>query len=86
MGTKIDELRDESESDYYSKRSEENIYKINRNLLLDVMSYAGFTQLPTEWWHFSYGDQIWAVENSLSAEVLINAKYGVIKKSIQSTN
>ncbi|MFM7652374.1 MAG: D-alanyl-D-alanine dipeptidase, partial [Vulcanococcus sp.] len=21
---------------------------------------AGFEQHPNEWWHFSYGDQLWA--------------------------
>lgn len=64
MGTKIDEFTKLSHSDALDNK--------NRDLLLDVMTYAGFTRLPTEWWHFSYGDQIWAIENNS------DAKYGII--------
>jgi D-alanyl-D-alanine dipeptidase len=31
-----------------------------RLLLAAVMEGAGFAQHPQEWWHFSYGDQLWA--------------------------
>jgi D-alanyl-D-alanine dipeptidase len=31
-----------------------------RMLLCDTMLEVGFANLATEWWHFSYGDQIWA--------------------------
>ena len=31
-----------------------------RLLLMEVMEAAGFAQHPQEWWHFSYGDQLWA--------------------------
>lgn len=29
----------------------------NRLLLQKVMNYAGFTILPSEWWHFNYGNR-----------------------------
>lgn len=32
----------------------------HRNLLRDAMEAAGFAQHPNEWWHFSWGDQLWA--------------------------
>lgn len=32
----------------------------NRRLLFWVMAAEGFANNPTEWWHFSYGDQMWA--------------------------
>lgn len=32
----------------------------NRRILYNVMQYSGFTNLPSEWWHFDYGDQLWA--------------------------
>lgn len=32
----------------------------NRLLLKTAMLTAGFAQHPQEWWHFSYGDQLWA--------------------------
>jgi D-alanyl-D-alanine dipeptidase len=27
------------------------------------MIKAGFTNLPTEWWHYDYGDKFWAYYN-----------------------
>ena len=33
----------------------------------------GFAQHPNEWWHFSYGDQLWDLENKKA-----NALYGKI--------
>jgi D-alanyl-D-alanine dipeptidase len=33
----------------------------NRQLLTQTMLEAGFANLPSEWWHYSYGDQRWAV-------------------------
>ncbi len=71
MGTQIDELVDASESDYYYNSGTD--YQKNRELLVEVMEYAGFVQLPTEWWHFSYGDQIWAVGKNR-----VDAKYGKV--------
>lgn len=32
----------------------------NRQLLIDAMSRAGFTNYAGEWWHWSYGDSGWA--------------------------
>jgi D-alanyl-D-alanine dipeptidase len=32
----------------------------NRALLREAMASAGFTNYPSEWWHWSYGDQGWA--------------------------
>lgn len=31
-----------------------------RRLLCKVMHKEGFANYPGEWWHFSYGDQLWA--------------------------
>ncbi|NHI02276.1 M15 family metallopeptidase [Oceanimonas sp. MB9] len=32
----------------------------NRRLLHSCMTRAGFTNLPSEWWHYDYGNQSWA--------------------------
>ena len=32
----------------------------NRNMLLDIMHAQGLINYPAEWWHFSYGDRLWA--------------------------
>jgi len=31
-----------------------------RRILLEAMLQAGFTNLPSEWWHFDYGNWVWA--------------------------
>ncbi len=41
------------------KKLPESIVK-NRRILLGAMTKAGFSNLPREWWHFSYGDYWWA--------------------------
>ncbi|MCL2331760.1 MAG: hypothetical protein FWC61_04450 [Proteobacteria bacterium] len=35
----------------------------NRKILRDVMKKAGFAPFDGLWWHFSYGDQGWAIYN-----------------------
>ncbi len=32
----------------------------NRRILYNAMLAAGFTNLPTEWWHYDYGNKNWA--------------------------
>ncbi|MFA7216639.1 MAG: M15 family metallopeptidase [Candidatus Paceibacterota bacterium] len=32
----------------------------NRKVLLDVMKKNGFVNYPGEWWHYSFGDRMWA--------------------------
>lgn len=32
----------------------------NRRLLFWLMHEEGFSNLPTEWWHFDYGNQLWS--------------------------
>lgn len=34
--------------------------KENRQILLMAMAAAGFVNYPGEWWHFCYGDKMWA--------------------------
>lgn len=34
--------------------------KKNRSVLRDAMLAAGFAPIGSEWWHYSYGDQLWA--------------------------
>jgi D-alanyl-D-alanine dipeptidase len=31
-----------------------------RSLLIKAMTRVGFVNYPNEWWHFSYGDRMWA--------------------------
>ncbi|PIY18478.1 hypothetical protein COZ14_00105 [Candidatus Dojkabacteria bacterium CG_4_10_14_3_um_filter_Dojkabacteria_WS6_41_9] len=47
--------------------------KTNRLLLTAAMLDAGFASCMAEWWHYSYGDQLWAwfygMENSLYSPI-----------------
>ncbi|MEN9215772.1 MAG: M15 family metallopeptidase [Gloeomargarita sp. HHBFW_bins_162] len=57
MGSPIDELSPRSLPDYYPPTSE---FTARRCVLNQVMVQAGFVRHPEEWWHFSWGDQLWA--------------------------
>ncbi|GAA3537319.1 M15 family metallopeptidase [Zobellella aerophila] len=35
----------------------------NRRLLYSILTRVGFSNLPSEWWHFDYGNQSWAWYN-----------------------
>ncbi|WP_353931270.1 M15 family metallopeptidase [Okeanomitos corallinicola TIOX110] len=58
MGSPIDEMSDRSYPDFFINKNPE--FHQLRQLLNDVMMQVGFTRNPREWWHFSYGDQMWA--------------------------
>jgi zinc D-Ala-D-Ala dipeptidase len=58
MGSPIDEMSERSYPDYYAHSNQE--YHHHRELLLNIMLKAGFQRNPKEWWHFSFGDQMWA--------------------------
>ncbi len=60
MGGAIDELSERSHPEHYVGRADAEHYDIHRQLLNYCMSQAGFERHYHEWWHFSYGDQLWA--------------------------
>ena len=66
MGSEIDVMGEVSMPDYFSQPEsfddKEFAFRAHsrRMLLAKVMQKAGFIQHPNEWWHFSYGDQLWA--------------------------
>ncbi|MBD2168035.1 D-alanyl-D-alanine dipeptidase [Calothrix membranacea FACHB-236] len=79
MGSPIDELSERSLPDYYanSESPEAKQYHTHRELLRDVMLKAGFCRNPREWWHFSYGDQMWAwLTNQSHTNNSFTARYG----------
>jgi D-alanyl-D-alanine dipeptidase len=70
MGSPIDEISDRSLPDYFkgSIDVKEIEFHSDRQLLNEVMTHSGFQRHPNEWWHFSYGDQLWAwISNEKSA-------------------
>ena len=66
MGGEIDAIGAVSEPDFYAKEaligldSQAVLIHQRRQLLASVLGEEGFVGHPNEWWHFSYGDQLWA--------------------------
>ena len=60
MGSPIDEMSERSHPLHFHSASDGTRYAQNRDILHKAMTTAGFLRHPQEWWHFSYGDQIWA--------------------------
>ncbi|MFN3926066.1 MAG: M15 family metallopeptidase [Pseudanabaenaceae cyanobacterium] len=58
MGSPIDEISPRSHPDYFQDSHPELHH--HRQILAVAMLSAGWVQHPHEWWHFSYGDQMWA--------------------------
>jgi len=75
MGSTVDQMDETSNPYFYEniKNEEAIIWNSRRNLLREIMTKFGFAQHPNEWWHFSYGDQLWAWKNKKE-----NAMYGKI--------
>lgn len=69
MGCGVNQGEDIAWSDYAELTKDQ---KANRTLLRDAMLEVGFAPLGSEWWHFSYGDQIWAAYYDMP-----NARYGL---------
>ena len=55
------------------EKEEAVVFNYRRNLLKEIMTAFEFVQHPNEWWHFSYGDQLWAWKNKKAS-----ALYGKI--------
>lgn len=63
MGTGFDELSPLSRTaalEGTQPPSELGAAREHRRQLLAAMTHTGFTNLPSEWWHFDYGNQLWA--------------------------
>jgi len=75
MGSAVDQMDEASNPDFFAniKNDDAIIWNSRRNLLREIMTKFGFVQHPNEWWHFSYGDQLWAWKNKKE-----NAIYGKI--------
>lgn len=61
MGSPIDEPSPRSFPNHFAHGSNSmaQVAHQNRQQLHRVMTEAGFCRHPNEWWHFSYGDQLW---------------------------
>ena len=57
MGSPINEAIPES---YTACEAISEEGKKNRQLLKTVLEDVGFVNYPSEWWHYSFGDRLWA--------------------------
>lgn len=73
MGSAIDALGPESAPDYFCGNPAMAKAHEARMTLRQVMLTTGFAPHPWEWWHFSYGDQLWAWETGHG-----QARYGAL--------
>lgn len=64
MGSEFDEFEDFAHTDFF-ENSDNIEVRNNRRLLYNIMKSVGFTNLPSEWWHFDYGTKFWGHYKSL---------------------
>ena len=60
MGTEFDDFSEKSYTAYFEKSRCKSLPRNYRRALYTVMTAVGFTNLPSEWWHYDYGDAFWA--------------------------
>ena len=64
MGTEFDEASPLSSTAAFELIEQPNtrqtLVRKNRRILYNAMLAAGFSNLPSEWWHYDFGDQLWA--------------------------
>jgi D-alanyl-D-alanine dipeptidase len=62
MGGMFDDVTESAWTDWFEKSASGSMSdeeaRANRRLLYWAMSEAGFANNPTEWWHYSWGDQM----------------------------
>jgi D-alanyl-D-alanine dipeptidase len=74
MGSIFDDVTDLSNTDAFEGTTDAMSFSAleardNRRMLFWVMAAEGFANNPTEWWHFSWGDQMWARITGAAAAV-----------------
>jgi D-alanyl-D-alanine dipeptidase len=68
MGSLFDDVSEIAHADWFEKRSaphgklefSNDEARANRRLLHWIMVEHDFAPNPTEWWHFGYGELMWA--------------------------
>ncbi|MDA0267499.1 MAG: M15 family metallopeptidase [Cyanobacteria bacterium] len=78
MGSPIDEISPRSHPNYFAATGEHHDAMIqnHRTVLSNHLTAVGFAQHPNEWWHFSWGDQLWAWQTQNHTGQTLTARYG----------
>jgi len=83
MGTGFDAVEPASVAWFESEGLDEarsHAVRQNRRMLHGVMISAGFSSLPSEWWHYDYGNQLWAWTTGYST-----ARFGATELALPGT-
>jgi len=71
MGTAFDDFSDAAHTAHYEFKTdcshEDMCARDNRRFLYHIMTDAGFSNLPSEWWHYDYGNQFWGYYHEKAA-------------------
>ncbi|QEY31611.1 D-alanyl-D-alanine dipeptidase [Synechococcus sp. RSCCF101] len=87
MGGAIDAIGAISEPDHHAAAAtldpggDAALWHGRRCLLRAAMETAGFRQHPNEWWHFSWGDQLWAWRAGAAT-----ARYGGMEAAVRGAD
>ncbi|PIR80410.1 MAG: D-alanyl-D-alanine dipeptidase [Candidatus Levybacteria bacterium CG10_big_fil_rev_8_21_14_0_10_35_13] len=65
MGTDWDSFDIKSQTNYF--KNVNPLFHYNRRVLYAIMTSAGFTNYPEEWWHYDFGNQFWGFLTEKSA-------------------
>ena len=60
LGVPFDSFSDLTKSSAYETKNIDKKIRDNRRILYNAMIKAGFTNLPSEYWHFDYGNKNWS--------------------------
>jgi D-alanyl-D-alanine dipeptidase len=83
MGTAFDETSELSQPDSLEAQEVSDPEVVaNRRILYWAMVEAGFASHPREWWHFSYGDQLWAQLTEAKVALYGSAELPVVQESL----
>jgi D-alanyl-D-alanine dipeptidase len=61
MGTRFDYFGPEAAALYFEQDGDNETARDNRRILRETLTHADFRYDEDEWWHFDYGNQVWAV-------------------------
>ncbi|OGG59521.1 hypothetical protein A3C89_01005 [Candidatus Kaiserbacteria bacterium RIFCSPHIGHO2_02_FULL_50_50] len=80
MGSGFDDFTDVSRIDAFEHPSGRGgrIVRENRRILSGVMHDLGFVGHPNEWWHYSFGDQAWAIAHARMTGKHVPAHFGAV--------
>ena len=65
LGTDYDAFSPEAAADAFEREGADKQIRLLRRGFAEAMAKAGFAPYRQEWWHWSYGDDLWAGHNGL---------------------